>query len=70
MNLDKAKSQIKDLLGSKVLVKVNIGRNKEECFEGIISETYPSIFLIKSNKYNRSYSYSDILTKDIILKKI
>ena len=70
MNLDKTKKEIKDLLGKKVLVKVNIGRNKEEIFEGIIEKTYLNIFTIKTNKYNKSFSYSDVLTKDIIIKKI
>lgn len=60
-------------MGKKVRVKINRGRHKVDITEGIISETYPSIFLIRTiiNKDVPervvSYSYTDILTKDVEL---
>jgi len=59
--------------GKKVKVKINRGRHKVDVTEGVISETYPSIFLIKIQENEDmpirmlSYSYTDILTKDVEL---
>ena len=52
-----------------------MGRHRYNVSEGIISETYPSIFTIKvedeESKNPRdkfvSYSYTDVLTKDVQL---
>jgi uncharacterized protein Veg len=60
-------------MGKKVKVRINRGRHKVDVTEGIISETYPSIFLIKIQETKDmpvrtvSYSYTDILTKDVEL---
>ena len=70
MNTDKIKVAIKDLVGEKMLFKVNLGRNKKECFEGIIENTYPSVFTVRTKSIIKSISYSDILTKDVIIKRI
>ncbi len=59
--------------GKKVKIRINRGRHKVDITEGIISETYPSIFLIKIQENKDmpvrtvSYSYTDILTKDVEL---
>lgn len=59
--------------GKKVKIRINRGRHKVDVTEGVISETYPSIFLIKiqDNKDTPvrilSYSYTDILTRDVEL---
>jgi uncharacterized protein Veg len=59
--------------GKKVKVRINRGRHKVDITEGIILETYPSIFLIKIQENKDmpvrtvSYSYTDILTKDVEL---
>ena len=58
-------------IGSKVKVLANQGRHRVDVTEGVITETYPSIFLIQvENEVEDSYktvsfSYSDVLTKDI-----
>lgn len=64
-------------MGSKVRVKTNRGRHRIDIREGIISETYPSIFVIQlqgDNPHevvkNLSFSYTDILTKDVQLSLI
>lgn len=60
-------------IGSKVLVRSNLGRHKYDVTEGIITETYPCIFLIqvKNNEEDTvqtvSYSYTDVITKDVQL---
>ena len=59
--------------GKKVKIRINRGRHKVDETEGIISEIYPSIFLIKIQETADaptrmvSYSYTDILTKDVEL---
>lgn len=59
--------------GKRVQIRINRGRHKVDITEGIISETYPSIFLIKIQEADNtpirtvSYSYTDILTKDVEL---
>ena len=58
--------------GSKVVVRANKGRHKYDVNEGIIKEVYPYIFLIEVQNESQeahmvSYSYSDVLTKDVQL---
>lgn len=60
-------------MGKKVKIRVNRGRHKVDVSEGVISETYPSIFLVKIQGSKdmparvASYSYTDLLTKDVEL---
>ena len=60
-------------MGKKVKIRINRGRHKVDVTEGVISETYPSIFLIKIQDNEDtpvrmlSYSYTDILTRDVEL---
>lgn len=66
-------SVIKNIIESKVGVSVKVichcARNKEECYIGKITETYNYIFIVKlvSNE-NKSFCYSDVITKCIELK--
>ena len=58
--------------GQKVLVTAQAGRKKVTQRQGILSETYPAIFIVKLNKregsFDRvSYSYADLLTNNISL---
>ena len=69
MNIDKIKLKLKELLYEKLKVKVYIGRNKYEYYEGIIDKLYDNIFTLKTNKGIKSFSYSDIATKTIVLSK-
>lgn len=62
-------------VGQKVKVRANMGRHRYNVSEGIILETYPSIFTIKVQDDNMdntrdkyvSYSYTDVLTKNVQL---
>lgn len=58
-------------IGERVRLKTNGGRKKTIVKEGIIEETYPSIFIVKVDMDNSvrriSYSYSDILTETVEL---
>ena len=69
MNIDKIKNYITNLKGQKLKIKVNIGRGKSEYFEGFIEKMYPNLFRINTNKGSKSFSYSDIATKMVIISK-
>ncbi|MDF2586707.1 MAG: hypothetical protein K0S41_548 [Anaerocolumna sp.] len=70
-DVSKVRREIVSHVGSRVKIKANKGRNKMDITEGIISETYPSIFLIRIDDDNSdsvktmSFSYADVLTKDV-----
>jgi len=72
----KVKSSVDKNIGSKVKISANRGRHKIDVTEGIISETYPSIFLVEViNKIDDttqkiSFSYTDVLTKDVQMQLI
>ncbi|MCX7695506.1 MAG: Veg family protein [Caloramator sp.] len=68
--LDAIKKNIDEHIGEKVLLKANNGRKKVLVKEGILEQTYPNIFVVRveaSDNTSRviSYSYSDILTKNV-----
>ena len=60
-------------IGGRVMVRSNLGRHKYDVAEGVIMETYPCIFLveIRNEEENTvqtvSYSYTDVITKDVQL---
>lgn len=51
--------------------KYNGARNQIEEFDGIITETYNYIFIIKTNDgKTKSFSYNDVLINNLEIKKI
>ncbi len=70
-DVSKVRKEIISHVGSRVKIRANRGRNKMDITEGIISETYPSIFLVKIDDSQSdtvktmSFSYADVLTKDV-----
>ncbi len=69
-DLFQIKKSIENFVGEKVQLKANKGRKKSFIKEGILENTYPSIFTVKfENEYENtrrvSYSYTDILTKAV-----
>ena len=70
MNILKIKEEIKGLIEKKVRIKVNAGRNKYEYYEGIIVGIYPYLFTVEVDNQIKSFSYAEILTKDVQLKII
>lgn len=60
-------------IGSKVIVRTNKGRRRFDVDEGVISEVYPHLFMIDINREEEmtkrvSYTYTDVLTKDVQLR--
>ena len=66
-DIAKTIEQVRDMQGVTVKFKVNRGRNKIEEIEGVVENVYPSIFTIRSVSGElSSFSYSDILAKNIL----
>ncbi|UQS84986.1 Veg family protein [Apilactobacillus apisilvae] len=68
-NLNTIKDELDNRLGEKVMVTVQVGRNKTLERHGTLSETFPAVFIVDLEKDENlkrvSYSYTDILTKNI-----
>lgn len=69
MNINKIKEEVLSLKGKKLKIKVNIGRNKYEYYEGKIDKTYNNLFTVNTNKGLKSYTYTDVAIKQVILSK-
>ncbi len=63
-----ARNFIKSNNGKKIIVKVIGIRNKSEIFEGIISECYNNVFILMTKIGKKSFSYSDVLVGNIVVK--
>lgn len=70
-DLNRVRQSVARHVGSKVRIRANKGRHKIDVTEGVIAETYPSIFLIEVQDdmddtfKTMTFSYTDILTKDV-----
>ena len=65
--ISKVKEEIKKKKGRKLHFRYNGSRNQIEEFDGIITEIYNSVFIIKiMNKSEiKSYTYNDILINNL-----
>ena len=61
------RDELKNNLGKQVKVITKCCRNKSDVFVGIINGIYPNIFTITDGSETRSFSFSEVLTKDITL---
>ncbi|MDO5376521.1 Veg family protein [Staphylococcus rostri] len=64
------KNRLDCQLGNRIILKANGGRKKtiERC--GVLTETYPSVFVVeldpdKHNFERVSYTYADVLTQNV-----
>lgn len=73
-DFDKVRASVQQKCGSEVMIQLDRGRNKIDVQRGVIQEAYPSVFTIlvesEDNKPSQllSFSYTDIITKDIRMK--
>ena len=72
LDLQRVRQSIKGQIGSKIKISANRGRHKFETAKGVITETYPNIFLVeledetgKDNNKTVSFSYQDVITRDV-----
>ena len=72
-DIKSVRTEVSRYIGSRVKVKTNLGRNKVDVTEGVLSRLYPSIFLVQVQAQGDlpervvSYSYNDVITHDIEL---
>lgn len=73
--VSKVRASIYQQRGSRVKIQLDRGRNKVDIQEGIIQGAYPSVFTvliddeIDSNPPQLlSFTYTDVITKDIRMK--
>lgn len=68
-NIETTKMRVNILKGKDIRFQVNLGRNKLIEFDGYIDELYPQIFTVLADidgkETTLSYSYSDVLTKNV-----
>ncbi|MCR4610463.1 MAG: Veg family protein [Lachnospiraceae bacterium] len=74
-DFDKVRASVKQQCGSKVIIRLDKGRNKVDVQKGVIKGAYPSVFtvLVEDKDDEKpaqllSFSYTDIITKDIRMK--
>lgn len=73
---DKVRASVQQQCGSHVMIQLDRGRNKIDIQKGVIQEAYPSVFTILVEDQADgpdqllSFSYTDIITKDIRMKLI
>jgi len=66
MTLDKIKAMVNQNKGVQHSFRFKGSRNQVDEFEGIITDTYPAIFIIRQNNDKvRSFSYSDLLVESL-----
>ncbi len=65
MTVYEIKKEIGANLGKEVSIKYNLGRNKYESYKVKIKELYDNVFLVESNLGIKSFSYSDVVTKQV-----
>lgn len=68
MNLDIIKDKISKKIGANVIVSVKGIRNRKIIYEGKIYKMYPNIFSIMTRTGEKTFSYADVATKDILIK--
>ena len=71
--INEIKKGLEAQIGKRLKLKANGGRRKTIVRSGVLSETYPSIFVVELDKdedaFERvSYSYADVLTETVELK--
>ncbi len=71
-DFNRVRASVYQQCGSKVLIQLDRGRNKVDVQEGVIQKAYPSVFTILVQDECEvnppqllSFSYNDIITKDI-----
>ena len=61
------KKNIPLLKGKKIKVYVDVGRNKNEMYEGVVLNTYQNIWTLKTKTDVKSFGYKDILINSVVI---
>ena len=63
-----AKDFVRSNKGKNVLIKVLGIRNKNEYIDGTISECYQNLFMVDTINGKKSFTYTDYLIGNILIK--
>ena len=73
LKIDEVKRRVGMIVGQPMTFEINRGRNKFVKFEGYVQDAYPAIFtvrcLMEGEEELQSYSYNDILTRNVKINK-
>ena len=74
-DINKVRASVHQQCGNRVMIQLDRGRDKVDIQEGVIQEAYPSVFTVLVEDERElnppqllSFSYTDIITKDIRMK--
>lgn len=68
MNLSFIREEIQRHLGKNVEVQINGLRNKKTVFRGTIKAAYPNLFIVLADHAEKSFSYADVITREVLVK--
>lgn len=63
--ISKIKETLKNNINKKIKIKVYSGRGKYEIIEGVIFNMYDRVWTFKTEYSLKSYTYVDLLLKDV-----
>ncbi len=66
-DLTQVKRDIEKYKDCVVTIKSNGGRQKMKKYDGVIKDTYPSVFTVMEGESLKTYSYVDLLTNNVEL---
>lgn len=61
------RKKIENLRGKKIKLWVDVGRNKNETYEGYVLDTYKNIWTFKTDTDVKSFGYTDILINSVVI---
>ncbi len=74
-DISKVRASVSQQCGNRVMIQLDRGRNKVDIQKGTLQKAYPSVFTILVDDEQEqnppqllSFSYTDIITKDIRMK--
>ena len=56
--------------GERVQIKIYGMRNKNDSFIGVLKDIYPQIFTVEVGNMIRTFSYSEIINKEVVISFI
>ena len=65
--IDDIRKDMRANIGKRVKVVTKARRNKSDVFVGVINGVYPNIFTISDGNETKSFTFSELLIKDISL---
>ena len=75
LSIEAIKNKINELVGKDIYMEVCRGRKQVKKYHGVVEHTFPRVFVVRLTEGEHvvnslSYSYSDVLCGDVIIKAI